>query len=290
MEKSRFLNMTKTTEKHIGVATAYLKNIIEGLPELQEDSFDLAIADPPYGASSKTDWNLIENHNLDGFGGGWKLAQHEWDQISADESFRFTIWWLQQLKRLVKPTGSIWIHATYHNAGFVNVACQMLGLEIINEVIWYKRNAFPNLSGRRLTASHETIYWVHTGENKREYRFNYEEVKAASFPEDQLKKTGKQLRTVWDIPNNKKRDEITYGAHPTQKPLRLTKRLLMISGVEGGRLLVPFMGSGTEMISGLRYGMLPVGFEVDEEYFSVACQRIEDETNRVKQLKLGFEE
>lgn len=282
--------MTSSMKRRIGLATVSLQNIMAGLPELPDKSFDLAIADPPYGASSKADWNLISDHDLKGFGGGWKLAQHQWDQISANESFRFTIWWLEQLKRLVKPTGSIWIHATYHNSGFVNVACQMLGLEIINEIIWYKRNAFPNLSGRRITASHETIYWVHTGENKREYRFNYEEVKLANFPEDQLKKPGKQLRTVWDIPNNKSPEEIIHGSHPTQKPLRLTKRLLMISGIEKGRLLVPFMGSGTEMISGLRYGMSPVGFEVDEEYFTIACERIEAENSRAKQLELGLGE
>lgn len=31
---------------------------------------------------------------------------------------------------------------------------------------WYKKNAFPNLSGRRLTASQETILWAHSGEKK----------------------------------------------------------------------------------------------------------------------------
>jgi site-specific DNA-methyltransferase (adenine-specific) len=65
-------------------------------------------------------------------------------------------------------------------------------LEIINEIVWYKRNAFPNLSARRLTASHETILWVHTGENSREYYFNYEAVKKALFPEVKLKEEGTQ--------------------------------------------------------------------------------------------------
>lgn len=154
--------------------------------------------------------------------------------LAGDENFGVTLRWLAELKRLVKPTGSLWIHATYHNAGFVNVACQLLGLEIINEVVWFKRNAFPNLSARRLTASHETILWVHTGNGKREYRFNYEEVKAAHFSEDNLKERGKQLRTVWDIPNNKTKEERQFGDHPTQKPLRLAERIFLIAGVKGG--------------------------------------------------------
>lgn len=269
-------------------AKLYQSDAIEGMYNLPEDSIDLAIVDPPYGASTKATWSLPSDHSLNGFGGAWKLAAHEWDQLESSESFTFTLMWLKQVKRLVKPTGSFWVHATYHNAGFVNVACQLLGLEIINEVIWYKRNAFPNLSARRLTASHETIYWVHTGKGKREYRFNYDEVKDAHFPEDKLKEAGKQLRTVWDIPNNKKRDEIKYGAHPTQKPLRLVHRLLMIAGIKDGQLLIPFIGSGSEAVAGLQYGMKPIGFEIDETYFKTACHRVQDalEHDKVVQQRL----
>ncbi len=268
----------------------YLQNAIEGMESLPAQSFDLAIADPPYGASTEATWKLTEGHNLPGFGGAWKLASHSWDLFSGIEGMELTLTWLGHLKRLVKPSGSIWLHSTYHNSGLVNVACQLLELEIINEVVWFKRNAFPNLAARRLTASHETILWVHTGNKKRQYRFNYEEVKAASFPEDSFKERGKQLRTVWDIPNNKTKDELDFGSHPTQKPLRLTERLLLISGVRDGRLLVPFAGSGTEMIAGLRYGMNGVGFETAPEFFDLAKKRIQRELERQKaspQLELA---
>ena len=257
-----------------GVAI-HLQDALEGMASLPDDSFDLAIADPPYGASTKAKWQLGD-HDLPGFGGAWKLASHTWDMLSGVNGFDFALRWLSELKRLVKTTGSIWIHSTYHSAGIVNVACQILGLEIINEVIWYKRNAFPNLSRRRLTASHETLLWVHTGGRKREYTFNYGNIKAASFPEDNLKEAGKQQRTVWDIPNNKTRNELKFSTHPTQKPLRLTDRMLLISASDGGRLIVPFVGSGTELVAGVRHRMECVGFEVIPEYFSLACQRLTD--------------
>jgi len=269
--------------------TIYLQDALEGMSKLPDKSFDLAIADPPYGASTTATWKLENGHSLSGFGGPWKLASHTWDMFNGIEGFEITLRWLGELRRLVKPTGSVWIHSTYHNSGIVNVACQLLGLEIINEIIWFKRNAFPNLSGRRLTASHETILWVHTGENKREYLFNYEDVKAASFREDMLKERGKQLRTVWDIPNNKAKEELKFGTHPTQKPLRLTERMLLISALRDGRLLVPFVGSGTEIIAGLRYGMECVGFENDPEYFDLACRRVTEEIRQqesVPQLQL----
>jgi site-specific DNA-methyltransferase (adenine-specific) len=246
-----------------------------GMKSFAENSFDLAIADPPYGASTCAHWRLPENHGLDGFGGAWKLADHQWDMLSGLEGFRFTLAWLSELARIVKPEGSIWIHATYHNSGVVNVACQILGLEIINEVIWYKRNAFPNLAARRLTASHETILWVHTGgPNDRRYRFNYDEVKAADFFGDRMKTAGKQLRTVWDIPNNKGPGELKFGRHPTQKPLRLIARMLLISGLRGGRFFTPFAGSGSEMEAALKYGMHATGFEIDPQYCEIARRRM----------------
>ncbi len=265
----------------------YLQDSILGMSEMSDQSYDLAICDPPYGAATAASWNYDSSKKMNGFGGNWKLNNEEWDLLTGNEIFKSSYLWLSELKRLVKPTGSIWIHATYHNSGFVNVACQLLGLEIINEVAWYKRNAFPNLSARRLTASHETILWVHTGGDKRKYNFNYDDVKKAKFASDNMKEANKQLRTVWDIPNNKGKDELKFGTHPTQKPLRVAERLMMISGIKGGKLLVPFAGSGTEMIAGIKYGMHAVGFDTNEEYFELAKKRILFEENNLKnQLQL----
>lgn len=265
----------------------YLKDALMGMSEMQDNSIDLAICDPPYGAASSANWNYDGSKKINGFGGNWKLNSEEWDLLTGNEIFKSSYLWLKELKRLVKPTGSIWIHSTYHNSGFVNVVCQLLGLEIINEVAWYKRNAFPNLSARRLTASHETILWVHTGGEKRQYNFNYDQVKKAKFAGDNLKEADKQLRTVWDIPNNKSKEELMFGTHPTQKPLRVSERLMMISGIKGGKLLVPFAGSGTEIIAGIKFGMYSIGFETNEEYFELAKERILSVENNVKsQLQL----
>jgi len=281
----------KPTEERIGPSRLIFGDCISGMRGMPDASFDLAIADPPYGASTKAQWKLGPEHRLPRMGGEWKLADHAWDLFDGCDTFKHTIEWLSQLKRLVRPTGSIWIHGTYHNIGFVNVACQILSLEIINEVVWYKRNAFPNLAARRLTASHETLLWVHTGgPAKRQYRFNYAEVKAADFAGDTMKFAGKQLRTVWDIPNNKRKEELMYGTHPTQKPLRLLERLFLISGLKGGECLVPFMGSGSDMVAATKYGMDPTGFETDKTYFDICCRRVEAETEfRKANPNLHFE-
>jgi len=246
---------------------------------LPDCSVDVVVADPPYNASKGGEWKWDSSAGLPGFGGDWKKVDQHWDDMSLDQYFGFTIEWLKTVKRVLKPTGSLWVHGTYHNAGIINVAMQMLGIEIINDVVWYKRNSFPNLSGRRLTASHETIIWAHVGK-KRKYLFNYEYSKEASFPEDRLKEAGKQMRTVWDVPNNKERDELKFGKHPTQKPVRLISRMLKLSATPGQVCLVPFAGSGTECIAAVREGLSFIAYEVDPQYAEIARQRLASEADK----------
>lgn len=261
----------------------YLQDAIEGMKSLEENSYDICIIDPPYGVSTKNAWNYDSSKKTKGFGGKWGITNEVWDTLSGSEILNSTFAWLSEVKRIIKPSGSIFIHSTYHNSGFVNVCCQILGLEIINEIVWYKRNSFPNLSGRRLTASHETILWVHTGGKKREYQFNYEESKRVSYKHDNLKLPGKQMRTVWDIPNNKKKIELKFGKHPTQKPLNVPDRILSIVGGEDLSLLVPFVGSGTEIVAGIKHKMNVTGFETEEEYFNLARKRILNEYSEIEQ-------
>lgn len=254
----------------------YHEDCLSALKKIPSKSIDVVIADPPYNLSKGGQWSWDGSARLPGFGGAWSKVMAKWDDMPLADYFGFTLEWLAELKRVVKPTGSIWIHGTYHNIGVINVGLQMLEIEIVNEVIWYKRNSFPNLSGRRLTASHETIIWAHTGSaKKREYGFNYDIAKAMVCPEDGLKEPGKQMRTVWDIPNNKARVEIRYGKHPTQKPVRLLTRMLQVSSNNGDVLLVPFAGAGSECIAAKNLGINFIGFEVEKEYVDICNARIE---------------
>ena len=76
--------------------------------------------------------------------------------------------------------------------------------------------------------------------------------------------------------------------HPTVKPLSLTKYLAtLIKPPTGGRLLVPFSGSGSEMIGALQAGWEYVeGVELTEEYIPIAEARIKYWTKDPEQRKL----
>lgn len=80
--------------------------------------------------------------------------------------------------------------------------------------------------------------------------------------------------------------------HSTVKPLSLTKHLAtLIKPPTGGRLLVPFSGSGSEMIGALQAGWEYVeGVELTEEYIPIAEARIKYWTKKqaetTRQLEL----
>lgn len=259
--------------------TLPINTIINGecvaeMKKLPDACVDLIIADPPYNLSKGGEWKWDNSVELEGMGGNWNKVMQAWDDFTLESYMTFTRAWLAEAKRVLKPTGSMWIFGTYHNIGIINVVCQMLGIEIINEVVWYKRNAFPNLAGRRLTASHETILWCNKGGKKREYYFDYEYSKNGDFSYDSLKTPGKQMRTVWDISNNKEKSELAYGKHPTQKPLRILKRMIRLASKEGDVMLTPFAGSGSECVAAKMTGRDYIGVELEQDYCAIAAERL----------------
>ncbi|MCD7802128.1 MAG: site-specific DNA-methyltransferase [Clostridiales bacterium] len=261
------------------------------MKKISDSSVDLIIADPPYNLSKGGDWKWDNSVELKGMGGNWNKVMQDWDNYSFESYMEFTRQWLTEAQRILKPTGSMWIFGTYHNIGIINVLCQILGIEIINEVIWYKRNAFPNLAGRRLTASHETILWCNKGGKKREYYFDYEYSKTGDFSYDSLKAPGKQMRTVWDISNNKSKEELAFGKHPTQKPIRILKRMIKLASKEGDLMLIPFSGSGSECVAAKMTGRKYIGIEIDSDYCDIArtrLQNVEENEDSLGQLSLNL--
>lgn len=62
--------------------------------------------------------------------------------------------------------------------------------------------------------------------------------------------------------------------HPTQKPVRLLERLLALTSKKGDLILDPFSGSCSTGIACRNTGRNFIGFEIDEEYYQKALDRI----------------
>jgi site-specific DNA-methyltransferase (adenine-specific) len=145
---------------------------------------------------------------------------------------------------------------------------QQLGFKILNDIIWFKPNASPNLSCRYFTHSTETVIWAAKNQ-KSKHTFNYELMKEFG--------NGKQMRNLWEISPPQPREKI-HGKHPTQKPLKLLERILLASTNEGDIVLDPFNGSGSTGVAALRLGRKYIGIEMSQEYLDLTIKRLEDES------------
>lgn len=65
--------------------------------------------------------------------------------------------------------------------------------------------------------------------------------------------------------------------HPTQKPLKLIRRLIEASSNEGDIVLDPFSGAGSTQISSIQLKRHYIGIELDEEYYKIGLQHIKQE-------------
>lgn len=64
--------------------------------------------------------------------------------------------------------------------------------------------------------------------------------------------------------------------HPTQKPIEVMKWCISHLPKDCMTIFDPFMGSGTTLVACAKMGRKGIGIEIDEEYFNIACKRVED--------------
>ena len=247
-----------------------INQIIQGdcaeiLNALPENSVDLIFADPPYNLQLQQ--NLYRPNMTK-----VNAVNDEWDRFASFSEYdKFSEAWLRACKRVLKPTGAIWVIGSYHNIFRIGKLMQDLGYWILNDVLWVKTNPMPNFRGVRFTNAHETLIWASTGQ-KAKYKFNYNAMKGLN--------DDKQMRSDWwllSIANGKERlkDKNGEKAHSTQKPEALLYRVILSSSKPGDVILDPFFGSGTTGAVAKRLHRNWIGIEREEKYISLAQKRID---------------
>ena len=234
------------------------------LAELPENSIDLVFADPPYNLQLEGELRRPDQSRVDG-------VDADWDRFDSFAHYdTFTREWLAACRRVLKPTGTLWVIGAYHNIYRVGAILQNLGFWILNDVVWVKTNPMPNFQGVRFTNAHETLLWAQKEKGAR-YTFNYHAMKSLN---DDL-----QMRSDWLIPicTGKERLKDPQGdkAHPTQKPEALLYRVILASSNPGDVVLDPFFGTGTTGVIARRLHRHFIGVEVDESYAQIARARLE---------------
>jgi len=234
-------------------------NCIEILDQLEEDSIDMIFADPPY---------FLSNDGITCHAGRMvSVNKGKWDKSKGiEKNYKFTLQWLKACQRVLRPNGTIWVSGTTHIIYSVGFAMQKLGYKILNDIIWYKRNAPPNLSCRYFTHSTETILWAAKNAKSKHY-FNYQLMKKIN--------QGKQMRNVWEIPTTSPKEK-EFGKHPTQKPVELLKRIILASTKQGDLVLDPFCGSSTTGVAAVSLNRRYIGIDLEDEYLCLSKKRIEE--------------
>ncbi len=227
------------------------------LNQARENSVDMIFADPPY---------FLSNGGITCHAGKMvSVNKGKWDKSrGVEENHKFTLEWLKACQRVLKPNGTIWVSGTTHIIHSVGYAMQELGFKILNDIVWYKRNAPPNLSCRYFTHSTETVLWAAKNE-KSKHHFDYPLMKKIN--------NGKQMRNIWEI-SAPPSEEKKFGKHPTQKPVALLNRVILASTKEGDLVLDPFCGSSTTGIAAVLLNRKYVGIDLEDEYLDVSVKRL----------------
>lgn len=77
--------------------------------------------------------------------------------------------------------------------------------------------------------------------------------------------------------------------HPTQKPVALYKWLINKFAKEGDTILDTHVGSASSLIACHETGHKYIGFEIDEQYYRLAKERLERETAQMNFFNMGYE-
>jgi site-specific DNA-methyltransferase (adenine-specific) len=228
---------------------------LEVLAGFDNDSFQLAYADPPFNTGRRQRRLTLEvearpEGDRTGFGGRRYATRVRGDASFADsydDYLGFLEPRLRELRRLLAPTGTLYLHLDYREAHYAKVLLDgLFGREcFLNEIIWaYDYGARPR---RRWPAKHDTIL-VYVKDPER-YWFDAEAVEREPYMAPGLVTAEKAARgklptDVWwhTIVSPTGKEKTGY---PTQKPEGVLRRIVQASTRPGDWCLDPFAGSGT---------------------------------------------
>jgi site-specific DNA-methyltransferase (adenine-specific) len=252
----------------------YLMDCIDGLKKLNNNCAQIIICDCPY--------NIGKDFNNDS------------DKQPMDEYLKWCDIWINECLRVLKPNGTMYIYGFSEILAFIRVrlTCNVRWL------IWhYTNKTVPTL--KFWQRSHESILccWKDT------YHFNVDEVREP-YTDTYVNNAAGKVRknTKGRFSNGDK--ETTYNAHekgamprdiikcpalaggagkkervdhPTQKPLSICLTLLKAAKQnETDLVIIPFVGSGSELVACKELNLPFIGFEINEKYVEIARDRLKD--------------
>jgi len=222
----------------------YRGDALELMRSIPSDVIDLIVTDPPFAIDFKA---KRLNYNREG-----SNVMEGYVEVPADEYATFTYTWLKEAYRVLQKSGSLYVFSGWNRLQDILDGLDRAGFQTINHIIW--KYQFGVFTRRKFVTSHYHILFV--VKNPRAYTFN----KMEHYPED-----------VWVINR-----EYWKGMRktPTKLPSDLVRKILLYSSNKGDLILDPYLGSGTVAVVSKELGRHFLGFEIVEEYYNFAADRI----------------
>jgi len=262
----------------------YLGDNLSILKDFQDESFDLIYIDPPFNTGKTQARSRIRTirdpeGNRNGFKGQRyrtvKVGRHAFGD-NFDDFLAFIEPRLEEARRLLRPSGSFFLHLDYREVHYCKVLLDgLFGREsFMNEIIWaYDYGA---RSKKKWPAKHDNILWY--AKNPDSYTFRFEDMDripymAPGLVTSEKAARGKTPTDVWwhtIVPTNGKEKT----GYPTQKPLGIMERIIRVHSNPGDMVLDFFAGSGTTGEAAIRNGRSAVLIDSNDEAAQVMAKRL----------------
>ena len=241
------------------------------MQSMESESIELVLTDPPF--NSKQDYGAFD------------------DRWSSDSEYlQFMEARLVEMHRLLKPTGSIYLHCDWHVSHHLRLLLDKIfgASKFRNEIIWaYTGPGFYN--AKQFSRKHDTIYfysksatWTFNGDAvrvpyKSGPRWNSKRFGTSGSSEKMLADhaRGKLPEDWWSEFSPVGRLPKERLGYPTQKPVALYERIVKASSNPGDILLDPFAGSGTSLIAAELHGRRWIGIDSNPQVKELLQLRLE---------------
>lgn len=174
----------------------------------------------------------------------------KWDTVDFNPAE-----WVPEFKRVLKPTGNIFAFTSYNLMGKWHEAFDH-EFDTFQFMVWHKTNPAPKIFKAGFLNSCELIIccW------NKGHTWNFISQKEMhNFIENPICMGAERLKE----PN-----------HPTQKPVKVLKKIIDFASLPDQIIFDPFMGVGSTGVASLLMDRKFIGFELDSNYFAAAEKRI----------------